>query len=238
MSCEHCKELETTNERLKRENLDMAHDKNDWYGIQRDKLHTELQQAWSVIEGSGVPKDRAKTIAGGIMVLQQRMNKEIQGLQTELQQARQRMFGNRRSDNTSHTTACTIWGDNGQGLAEGFQEPLSCNCGALENFANQQLQQARERLEAVNVKDSAKTREINILVDENKSLQRRLDEGQSAIDTQRCIIENTQLRLDKAVVLLRGMVDGPKEMHDPELWQVWESTNAFLAAQRKEGNKQ
>lgn len=49
---------------------------------------------------------------------------------------RQRMFGLRSVEGPHHSTACTIWGDNGQGgTAEGFPEPLPCNCGALVNAA-------------------------------------------------------------------------------------------------------
>ena len=42
-----------------------------------------------------------------------------------------------------HTTACLIWGDDGQGgTSEGFAEPLPCNCGALANWAAKKLSEA------------------------------------------------------------------------------------------------
>jgi len=35
----------------------------------------------------------------------------------------------------SHSSGCSIWGDNGQGgTEENFREPLPCNCGALINW--------------------------------------------------------------------------------------------------------
>jgi chromosome segregation ATPase len=71
-------------------------------------------------------------------------------LKQQLQAARQRLFGNRRSDSASHTTACSIWGDDGQGHAEGFQELLPCNCGALENFAKVELQAAQAEIVRLN----------------------------------------------------------------------------------------
>jgi len=51
----------------------------------------DSERAWSLIEASGVPKDRAKTISGGIMVLQQRMNKESHLLQAQLAAAQEQV---------------------------------------------------------------------------------------------------------------------------------------------------
>lgn len=62
---------------------------------------------------------------------------------------RQRHFGGYRSPGSSHTTACSIWGDNGQGgTKENFPEPLPCNCGALENFQRSRAEAAEAALAA------------------------------------------------------------------------------------------
>lgn len=48
---------------------------------------------------------------------------------------RVRLFANRQTDSADHTTACSIWGDDGQGgTVEYFPEPLPCNCGSLINW--------------------------------------------------------------------------------------------------------
>lgn len=65
---------------------------------------------------------------------------------------RSRMFNIRRATGSDHTTACTIWGDDGQGgTAEGFQEPLPCNCGALLNRAKSRLRAVSEALSQENL---------------------------------------------------------------------------------------
>lgn len=49
----------------------------------------------------------------------------LEAAKAETQRLRVRMFGMTRTENKSHATYCTIWGDNGQGgTAEGFKEPL------------------------------------------------------------------------------------------------------------------
>ena len=51
---------------------------------------------------------------------------------------RQRLFNQRQVEGCSHSTACSIWGDDGQGhTTEEFSQPLPCNCGALANWAAQ-----------------------------------------------------------------------------------------------------
>src|SRR5436853_2894449 len=48
---------------------------------------------------------------------------------------RARLFGSIQVTGCSHSTACSIWGDDGQGhTKENYPEPLPCNCGALINF--------------------------------------------------------------------------------------------------------
>ena len=52
-----------------------------------------------------------------------------------LQKFRQRVYACQRVEGYDHSTACTIWGDDGQGhTPEGYPEPLPCNCGALINW--------------------------------------------------------------------------------------------------------
>ena len=63
-----------------------------------------------------------------------RYEHEWEELRDELGRERVRRFGVIQSRTSSHTTACSIWGDDGQGHAEGFSGPLPCNCGALLNW--------------------------------------------------------------------------------------------------------
>jgi len=68
---------------------------------------------------------------------------ERERLEDTLRWFRQRAYGLARVTGTSHSTACLIWGDDGQGgTAEGFPEPLPCTCGALINFASQDARAA------------------------------------------------------------------------------------------------
>ncbi|HYE38253.1 hypothetical protein [Methylocaldum sp.] len=73
-----------------------------------------------------------------------------------------RFYRTHRVKGHSHSTACTIWGDDGQGTTrEGWTqrasgEGLPCNCGALENYqrsraeaAEAQVSRLREGLEAL-----------------------------------------------------------------------------------------
>lgn len=62
---------------------------------------------------------------------------------------RTRMFAMKSSDNSSHTTACTIWGDDGQGnTLEKYAQPLPCNCGALANYERSRADAAELALSA------------------------------------------------------------------------------------------
>lgn len=71
----------------------------------------------------------------------------IAALEADKKLLRQRLFGNRRAVSSDHTTACSIWGDDGQGgTPEGFQEPLPCNCGALENYEKARAEHAEREL--------------------------------------------------------------------------------------------
>ena len=68
----------------------------------------------------------------------------IASLEAEIERLRQRLFSNRQTDSISHTTACSIWGDDGQGgTNESFAEPLPCNCRALLNHSERE----REKFE-------------------------------------------------------------------------------------------
>ena len=74
----------------------------------------------------------------------ERLESELDRAREERANARRRLFGNRQVDGCDHSTACSIWGDDGQGHAEGFDGPLPCNCGALINFAKRERDEARE----------------------------------------------------------------------------------------------
>lgn len=76
----------------------------------------------------------------------------IAQLEAELARERQRRFGILRVTGCSHSTACSIWGDDGQGgTAENFKEPLPCNCGALINYERQRAEAAEEHLDSSNL---------------------------------------------------------------------------------------
>lgn len=54
---------------------------------------------------------------------------------------------------TAHTTACSIWREDGQGHAEGFEGDRGpCNCGALENFQRERAERAEAELERLREK--------------------------------------------------------------------------------------
>ncbi len=40
----------------------------------------------------------------------------------------------RQVEGFNHSTACTIWGDDGQGRVDGLYVRLPCSCGALKNW--------------------------------------------------------------------------------------------------------
>lgn len=71
----------------------------------------------------------------------------IEELQQERDEARARRFRIRHATGHDHSTACSIWGDDGTGKTEErFPEPLPCNCGALENFQRDRAQKAEAQL--------------------------------------------------------------------------------------------
>jgi hypothetical protein len=79
----------------------------------------------------------------------------ITDLSAERDALRIRLFTQRQVDGHSHSTACSIWGDDGQGgTKENYPQPLPCNCGALVNFAKSErdalaaeIERLREALE-------------------------------------------------------------------------------------------
>jgi hypothetical protein len=79
-----------------------------------------------------------------------RLQSALTAAEKERASLRMRMFGCGRVKGSSHTTACTIWGDNGRGgTSENFPEPLPCNCGAIENFLQSSLHAAEEKIAAL-----------------------------------------------------------------------------------------
>lgn len=99
----------------------------------------------------------------------------------QLAKTRVRRYGQRRAAGGDHTTACSIWGDDGQGNAKGFSGPLICNCGALENFYQAQLtvmtaerDALRERLIGVGIATS-ETAAVRRLTDLNRETSRIID---------------------------------------------------------------
>ena len=61
---------------------------------------------------------------------------ELISAEVEIERLRVRLFCTRQVGGTNHNTACSIWGDDGQGgTREGYPQPLPCNCGASANFA-------------------------------------------------------------------------------------------------------
>ena len=86
---------------------------------------------------------------------------QVERLTQEREHFRVRVFTARcHESSTSHSTACTIWGDDGQGgTAENFGS-LPCNCGALINWEKSQVaalqQQVRELRKALeDIKNAA-----------------------------------------------------------------------------------
>jgi hypothetical protein len=77
----------------------------------------------------------------------------LDDVERELDKQRHRLFAIRQVEGSHHSTACSIWGDDGQGgTREGFKQPLPCNCGALINFANRKRDEALARAEAAEAK--------------------------------------------------------------------------------------
>lgn len=75
-------------------------------------------------------------------------------MQEERDRSRFKLFHYSKHEGTSHTTACSIWREDGQGRAEGFEGGRGpCNCGALENFE-------RKRAETAEATIATLTREL------------------------------------------------------------------------------
>lgn len=56
----------------------------------------------------------------------------------EIRRLRIRLFNQRQVSVQSHSTSCSIWGDDGKGgTRENFAQPLPCNCGALIRAAKE-----------------------------------------------------------------------------------------------------
>jgi len=64
-------------------------------------------------------------------------------LADEIEQLRIKLYRQRPVEGCDHSTACSIWGDDGQGTTQEGWNKLPCNCGALLNFKQKQV----ERLE-------------------------------------------------------------------------------------------
>jgi hypothetical protein len=89
----------------------------------------------------------ARTDLPAVIEYAERLEAALEEERSKLANERFRRFVVRKSDRSDHTTACSIWGDNGQGgTAEGFKEPLPCNCGALENFQKERSDRAEAAL--------------------------------------------------------------------------------------------
>lgn len=73
-------------------------------------------------------------------------NSEIAQLVEERSRLRQRLFGNGQVEGGDHSTACSLWGDDGQGHAKGFAALPPCNCGALINWEKKQLAEKTARV--------------------------------------------------------------------------------------------
>lgn len=84
---------------------------------------------------------------------------ETERLKKEVERLRFRLYYYAPFAGESHTTACSIWREDGQGHAEGFDGDMGpCNCGALINFYRNRGEKAeasllkerkeRERLES------------------------------------------------------------------------------------------
>jgi FtsZ-binding cell division protein ZapB len=76
----------------------------------------------------------------------ERLQSALTAAEKERTSLRVRMFGLGRVKGSSHSTGCTIWGDNGMGgTPENFPAP-PCNCGAIENFLRSSLHAAEEKI--------------------------------------------------------------------------------------------
>ena len=75
------------------------------------------------------------------------LERELAHVRLEMTRFRGRAFaaGGQKVSGCDHTTACLIWGDDGQGgTPESYTQPLPCNCGALANWAAKKLAAATD----------------------------------------------------------------------------------------------
>ncbi len=127
-------------------------------------------------------------IYNGIYDLETQLGKlgaENAALRASLKDFRVRVFLAKCRDGASdHSTACTIWGDNGQGgTDENFPEPLPCNCGALLNFERSRKESYKSMHEAAQVDNialRAKLEAYENAAKEDAELQQRLDRLQNS----------------------------------------------------------
>lgn len=108
----------------------------------------EVPTAWAWAQS-------CKTVNGRQLTAEKRAaeaERRAEEAEKSLYWARVRMFKIIRSKTPDHTTACTIWGDDGQGgTKEGFKQPLPCNCGALENFHKGRAEELAAALDKINL---------------------------------------------------------------------------------------
>lgn len=115
--------------------------------LRQERLTDEALTSWYSASGTYLNGADAKLLIQEVWDQRAQLSTaqaEIERLRADRKWLRVRLFANRKVDGSSHSTGCSIWGDNGQGgTEENFPEPLPCNCGALENFANSQIEKWR-----------------------------------------------------------------------------------------------
>ena len=67
----------------------------------------------------------------------------------EIQRLRLRLFGNRQVVGHNHSTACSIWGEDGQGNVHDIPGPHPCNCGALLNFKGEEIDRLQKEIDGL-----------------------------------------------------------------------------------------
>lgn len=92
--------------------------------LQRAKEAEE--RGFQVLESQGVPRDRAKTVANGIMVFDQRMRREVQDLEAQNSRLKEALkeFG-------THNLSCESIQEYGT-----YHDPQSCTCGYEKALAD------------------------------------------------------------------------------------------------------
>lgn len=74
---------------------------------------------------------------------------DLMRLLAEIERLRLRLWGNRQVKGHSHSTACSIWGEDGRGYVSDIPGSHPCNCGALLNFKDTEIQRLRKALEEI-----------------------------------------------------------------------------------------